>query len=211
MKPTLLTTSLFAASLCALSQARPLIENGKREPEPIPQSYSVVPVDGGSTVLPTTKTVTNAMTQTQFQTSLVTVVSTVTVGGVASPTTIIVPTTVVVDVPVTVTASPSVAIVSPSQITDTVTVEPSVTSIPYDNGQWHTTYFHVSTIDTVGPSSPVSSSPLASSTAVEAALATSSTTVSVSVITPSPEVTTSTLSSASATSTDWATYYGTWR
>lgn len=94
-------------------------------PKRIPQSpaYSVVAVDGGSSSALATKTVTDAVTQVQTATATATVLSTV-----ISTLTDAQPTTIVV------------------AQTATVSPQASVTSVPYDDGQWHTTYYFRSTV-----------------------------------------------------------------
>lgn len=98
----------------------------KRNPQP--QSYSVVPVDGGSSttaatatapVPAPTKTVTDAITQVETATVMSTIIATASGAG-----------------PVTSVATQTV----------TLSTEASVTSVPYDNGQWHTTYYFRSTV-----------------------------------------------------------------
>lgn len=89
----------------------------KRSPQP--QSYSVVAVDGGTSVAPT-KTVTDAVTQTILSTIIAT-------PSDAEPTTSIAVQTVTISA--TIAAS-----------------EASVTSVPFDDGQWKTTYYFRSTV-----------------------------------------------------------------
>lgn len=89
--------------------------------QPLPQSYSVVPVDGGSGI-PATVT----------QTAVITSMATIVVTDSESVTTIVVPQTVTV-------------MAGPPWVTPTVTVSESVSSSAYDNGQWHTTYYAKST------------------------------------------------------------------
>lgn len=127
---TLVALCVFSSVTSALPVIGSADDRVARAAEP--QSYSVVPVDGGSsTPAPApaaTKTVTDAVTVSQVQTSVVlsTIIATPWDPSPATPTT---------PQNVTVVQTPPVA-----------TVEPSVTSIPYDNGQWHTTYYFRSTV-----------------------------------------------------------------
>lgn len=114
--------SFVLLSLLSLASAWPVIRSPINLAKRIPQSYSVVAVDGGSTTTasasasPTTLTVTSAITQTS------TVVSTISAAtATAVPQTVTYETTIVVSTQATVTVSPS--------------------STPYDDGQWHTTYY----------------------------------------------------------------------
>lgn len=110
-----------------------------------PQSYSVVAVDGGSSTPapsapPATKTVTDAITQVQTATML----STITASASNSPASV---ATQVISQTVTlattiVQAPPAESAATPV----TVTIEPSVTSVPFDDGSWHTTYYFKSTM-----------------------------------------------------------------
>lgn len=124
-----LVGSLLSAIIINLEfcEAIPLLwSRSKVQLEPRqPQSYSVVAVDGGSrtaAVPAATKTVTDAVTQVQTSVVLATIIATP-LNDAVSPQT------------VTLTQSASV-----------VTVQPSVTPVAYDNGQWHTTYYFKSTI-----------------------------------------------------------------
>lgn len=116
------------------------------------QSYSVVPVDGGSSTQassapPATKTVTDAITQVQTMTQVqtATLLSTIMASASNSPASIqtqVIPETVTLATTIVHTATPS----AETPATATVTVEPGVTSVPFDNGQWHTTYYFRSTV-----------------------------------------------------------------
>lgn len=111
----------------------------KRAPQ---ASYSVVAVDGGSSsssVVPATKTVTDAVTQVQTSVVLSTVIATLSASEASAVATTSVPTTVTL-VQTPATSPPT-----------TGSVQPSVTSMPYDDGQWHTTYYFRTT---VAPSVP---------------------------------------------------------
>lgn len=115
-----------------------------------PQSYSVVAVDGGSsttaTPSPATKTVTDAVTQ--IRTSLV--LSTIT----ATPSSAYVNTTTpssaqvnATTVSQTITYATTITQTHTlSESTPTATTNPAVSFVPYDNGQWHTTYYFRSTV-----------------------------------------------------------------
>ena len=118
---------IAATLLLDCSSAFPLNWSPKNIlPKRVPQapSYSVVAVDGGNTtpvssaVPAATKTVTDAVTEVQTATVLATVVATPSNSS-----------------PVTITISPTPE-----------TTQPAVTSIPYDNGQWHTTYYFRTTV-----------------------------------------------------------------
>ncbi|KAK5081069.1 hypothetical protein LTR70_009331 [Exophiala xenobiotica] len=142
------------------------------------QSYSVVPVDGGSSTPASsaplaTKTVTDAITevQTTTQVQTATLLSTIIASASNSPASIqtqVIPQTVTLATTVVHTATPSAETPATATATATVTVEPGVISVPFDNGEWHTTYYFRSTVApsadvqaaaiTPSPSSNVSSS-----------------------------------------------------
>jgi hypothetical protein len=116
------TLFLAAATICISSVSGfPLLWSPKDllpKRNPQPQSYSVVAVDGGSSA-PPTMTVTDAVTQTILSTIIATPSN-------AEPTTSVVVQTV------TVAATSASA--------------PAVTSVPFDDGQWKTTYYFRSTV-----------------------------------------------------------------
>lgn len=110
---------LIALSIFAsISTAIPLFRPAKNviARQPQPQSYSVVAVDGGSSTV---------APATKTVTDAVTLFSTATV------------------MPTGPTDAPATMIVTYAM---TVTAQPSVTSVPYDDGQWHTTYYFRSTM-----------------------------------------------------------------
>lgn len=126
--------------LSTLSSAWPLIRSPIDLVERAPQSYSVVAVDGGSTATapasPTTKTVTDAVTQIQTSVLLSTIVAS---PSDSPPATTIVPQTVTFATTIIQTSELSASTPAPV----TVTVSPTLSA--YDNGQWHTTYYFKST------------------------------------------------------------------
>lgn len=213
------TSVVTLSSLCLIADAFPLIPRNLLQKKS-PQSYSVVPVDGGSsaTAPAPTQTVTSRFTQTAYTTILSTIVLTesetpVTIVVTAtSATTItqVIPTAVVTAIPsvsiesVTVTASPT---------------QPIVTSSAYDDGSWHTIYYSKWTVSTA-EAAATSSKPTTSFASVSAPAITSS---SVVVLTTTSAVTSASIStsvsstkssstlSSTGTVTDWAKYYGTAR
>lgn len=133
--------SLFASCSTAVPLFRPAKNPVARAPQP--QSYSVVPVDGGSSspATPATKTVTDAITL--FQTA--TILSTIIAAPTDAP-----PATTIISQIVTYATT-----VTPSL--QTVTMQPAVTSVPYDDGQWHTTYYFKSTMSPAADANAVAS------------------------------------------------------
>lgn len=154
---------IFSSFIAAVPVVLPALDARAAEA----QSYSVVPVDGGSsaTAAPAAaKTVTDAVTVSQVQTSVVLSTVTATPSN-AAPTAQVVSQTITT----TIVQTPSPA---------TVTKQPPVTSIPYDDGQWHTIYYFTSTISASAEAAglaSVTNSPVASSSTVsKAALPTTS-------------------------------------
>jgi len=143
------------ALLSSVASAVPVVRLAIREAQP--QSYSVVAVDGGSSTPaaaapPATKTVTDAVTQVQTATILSTIQASAS-DSPASVATQVIPQTVTLATTIVETPAASAA---------TVTIGPSVTSVPFDNGQWHTTYYFKSTVT---PSAEVKAAAVSSSSA----------------------------------------------
>lgn len=138
MKASSAHSFMILSVLSSITSAWPLIRSPIDLVRRTPQSYSVVAVDGGNTATapssPTTKTVTDAVTQIQTSVILSTIVAT---PSNSPPATTVVPQTVTFATTVVETPSASV----PAQVT--VTVSPTLSA--YDNGQWHTTYYFKST------------------------------------------------------------------
>lgn len=144
MKASSAHSFIILSVLSSLTSAWPLLRSPMDLVRRAPQSYSVVAVDGGNTATatapssPTTKTVTDAITQTQIKTSVLlsTIIAT---QSNSPPATTVVPQTVTFATTVLETSSASAS--APAQVT--VTVSPTLSA--YDNGQWHTTYYFKST------------------------------------------------------------------
>jgi hypothetical protein len=161
MKPSLRSIPL-AALLLSTTTAFPLVSpfeayHNRRDLSPR-ASYSVVAVDGGHSSTPgapaPTATVTNLITRTQ--TILAAQLSTVVITQGASPKTIVV--TVTSASATTIVETPPAAVVtqitpvpvpqpttvqgSPVTLTVTATDETTPETRPFDDGQWHTTYFY---------------------------------------------------------------------
>ena len=177
------------ATLSQLATAIPLAWPVKNLIARAPQSYSVVAVDGGSstqaatataTAAPATKTVTDATTQ--VRTATATILSTIiatpsNAPSDATPGTQIVSQTVTFATTVTQPVTMTMAGGTVTPAASTVTVEPSVSSVPFDNGQWHTTYYFKSTVTAEGAvneAAAVTPTPAASTPSASVAAPTSS-------------------------------------
>ena len=176
---TILTLLAFLTSPLA-SSAWPLFsaQSPRRNLNPrSPATYSVVPVDGGSSTEASapTQTITLSVTQTLLSTSISTLVmtendtpstiyntvvvtltsvvpttiyNTVSLPGSTETTTSIDPlptdpsaSTITIDAPAaTITVEPPPVVFSEPAYTVTEVEAPS--STPYDDGMWHTTYYH---------------------------------------------------------------------
>ena len=141
--------ALLSSVASAVPLSWPSFHVAKRAAQP-QAAYSIVAVDGGSSTsasaaAPATKTVTDAIThvQTATQVQTATVLSTIVASAADVPASVetqIISQTVTMAT--TIVETPSA--VAPA--TATVTVESGVTSVPFDNGQWHTTYYFKSTV-----------------------------------------------------------------
>ena len=125
-----------------------------RNPEPAPASYSVVPVDGGPAAFTAPNNQPNSPASQPPPTRTETHIVTATVTDAETPATVL----------VTVTPAPQANTPQSQAATVTQTVPGSpppgeTQTKPYDNGQWHTTYYFTTVVPTSAPTpSPSSSS-----------------------------------------------------
>ncbi|KPI44613.1 uncharacterized protein AB675_8505 [Cyphellophora attinorum] len=132
-----------------------------RNPEPIPASYSVVPVDGGPSANVPNNAPPPPPTATQTETLIATHLATITITDQETPATVVVTVTEPAAAPAQPTVTPPREIVT---VTDTVSASGIPQTTPYDNGMWHTTYYYTTVIPTPSSTSNSTPSPTPSTT-----------------------------------------------